>query len=217
MAELSLSQYKQAFRDVVMQDGGIGFFAHAIIYVFINTMLVVYNLINEPANIWFYLPLIGWGLGLAMHYLFGYRWLIKLLNLLEGRAEDRAREIRQKNGLAAGEITLGQYKKSFRQIVKEDSSAGFAVHIIAYIVMNIMLTVADFVYSPERLWFFFPLLGWGAGLIMHYLLGYRWIERIIKSLELLAENKCREASIHWFPGEIIHHNRSDLQHPNRPG
>jgi hypothetical protein len=208
MAQISLAQYKQSFREIVMQDGGIGFFAHAIIYFLINIMLTAFNLINNPENIWFYVPIMGWGLGLAMHYLFGYRWLIKLLNLLEGRAEERANEVRQKNGLS-GELSLAEYKKSFRQIVKEDSAAGFAAHLVIYVVMNIMLAVADFVYSPDQLWFFFPLFGWGAGLIMHYLLGYRWIERIIKSLELLAENRSREASILWFPGEIVHRKTSD--------
>ncbi|HOL18060.1 MAG TPA: 2TM domain-containing protein [Bacillota bacterium] len=209
MAELSLPQYKQAFREIVVQNGAYGFWAHLVVYILINIMIVIFNLVNSPAIIWFYFPLFGWGLGLFMHYLFGYRWLSKLLNLLESRAEVRAGSLRQKNGLS-GDITLGEYKKAFRQIIKEDSFAGFIVHLIAFIAVNIMLTIADVIYNPERLWFFFPLFGWGAGLIIHYLLGLRWVERFIKSLELLAENKSREASIFWFSEAVVHRNDPDL-------
>lgn len=44
---------------------------------------------------------------------------------------------------------------------------GFQIHLIVYIAVNILLTVIDLTSSPEFLWFIWPLLGWGIGIIGH--------------------------------------------------
>jgi len=43
------------------------FYIHAIVFAFVNVILMVVNLTMTPQNIWFIWPLLGWGLGLLAH------------------------------------------------------------------------------------------------------------------------------------------------------
>lgn len=44
-------------------------FSHAVVYVAVNAFLIFVNFMTTPNNIWFYWVLIGWGIGLAFHWL----------------------------------------------------------------------------------------------------------------------------------------------------
>ena len=93
----------------------------------------------------------------------------------------------------AEEISLEEYKKAYREIVSEDEKIGFSVHLVVYVLVNAMLIAINFIYSPEDIWFFYPLLGWGIGISMHYLFGVHWIQKELKEREAKAEYKAREA------------------------
>ncbi|MEO0974601.1 MAG: 2TM domain-containing protein [Pseudomonadota bacterium] len=43
------------------------FRGHLAAYVAVNLFLVVLNLITSPGDIWFFYPLLGWGIGLGIH------------------------------------------------------------------------------------------------------------------------------------------------------
>ncbi len=43
------------------------FYQHLIVYLAVNAFLVVINLLTSPEHLWFYWPLFGWGIGLAIH------------------------------------------------------------------------------------------------------------------------------------------------------
>ncbi len=44
---------------------------------------------------------------------------------------------------------------------------GLGVHAACYLVFNAWMTVMNLTTSPEHLWFFWLILGWGFGLTMH--------------------------------------------------
>jgi len=44
---------------------------------------------------------------------------------------------------------------------------GFLIHLGVYIAVNLLLIVIDLTSSPGKIWFFWPLLGWGIGIISH--------------------------------------------------
>jgi hypothetical protein len=90
------------------------------------------------------------------------------------------------------EISLETYKKAYREIVMEEEKRGFLVHLVVYVLVNAMLIVINFIYSPEVIWFFYPLIGWGIGISMHYLFGVRWIEKGLKEREAKAEYRAKE-------------------------
>lgn len=73
---------------------------------------------------------------------------------------------------------------------KVNDIRGFYGNLIAYIVFNVFFLILNLVTSPEHLWFFWPLLGWGVGVFFHGMkvfgyspfLGKNWEERKIKEL-----------------------------------
>lgn len=70
---------------------------------------------------------------------------------------------------------------------------GFYFHLITYILINAVLIVINLLTSPEYLWFIWPLIGWGIGLVIHAFsvfscfLGKSWEERKIK--EIMEKDK----------------------------
>ena len=48
-----------------------------------------------------------------------------------------------------------------------DEIRGFYGNLISYFVVNCFLLFINLKYSPEHLWFFWPLLGWGIGVTFH--------------------------------------------------
>ncbi len=55
-------------------------------------------------------------------------------------------------------ISLDEYKRAYREIRKEEK-IGFLVHLVVYVLVNAMLIAINFIYSPEAIWFFYPLIG----------------------------------------------------------
>ena len=80
-----------------------------------------------------------------------------------------------------------RYQKA-RQRVQEIK--GFFVHLMVYIIVNLGLLMLNLFLSPDGLWFFWPLIGWGIGLAAHALqtfglgrwLSTDWEERTIRKI-----------------------------------
>ncbi|KUK03917.1 MAG: hypothetical protein PWR26_1435 [Methanosarcinales archaeon] len=91
--EISLEDYKRAYREMKTEEARRGFLAHLAVYVLVNTILILVNLLYSPHVMWFFYPLLGWGIGITAHYLNGIRWIEGTLKEDEAKAEYRAREI----------------------------------------------------------------------------------------------------------------------------
>ena len=67
---------------------------------------------------------------------------------------------------------------------------GFYIHLGAFILVNPLLFLLNIITTPASLWFYWPLLGWAIGLVIHAafvfgfgkVLGARWEERKIREL-----------------------------------
>lgn len=68
---------------------------------------------------------------------------------------------------------------------------GFYGNLISYCLVNSFLLALNLLTSPEHLWFFWPMLGWGIGVAVHGLttfgIGKDWEERKIR--ELMEEER----------------------------
>jgi hypothetical protein len=70
---------------------------HAGVYVIVNAALFVVNMITSRDALWFYWPLLGWGIGLAIHAFvvlsggkfFGEEWEDRKARELMRRDNDR--------------------------------------------------------------------------------------------------------------------------------
>lgn len=76
-----------------------GFYTHAAVYVFVNVILLIINLLISPTSLWFYWPLLGWGIGVAAHAfsvygaggLWGKDWEERKIRDLMDRERERER------------------------------------------------------------------------------------------------------------------------------
>jgi len=67
---------------------------------------------------------------------------------------------------------------------------GFYGNLTSYIVVNIGLMILNLVTSPAHLWFFYPMIGWGIGVVAHWMsvfnympfLSSDWEEKKIQEL-----------------------------------
>ncbi|HDR7786402.1 histidine kinase [Bacillus cereus] len=63
----------------------------------------------------------------------------------------------------------------------------FYIHLALYILVNLMLFFINISSDSSKLWFLYPLAGWGIGIVIHGLttfsfgiFGKEWEERKIK-------------------------------------
>ncbi len=52
---------------------------------------------------------------------------------------------------------------------KAEEKAGFIIHFVSYILVNIFLISVNILTYRGHIWFVWPLFGWGVGLIFHFL------------------------------------------------
>jgi hypothetical protein len=87
-----------------------------------------------------------------------------------------------------------RYNKARKRV---EEIKGFYGNLTAYIVVNAALLAINLITSPDHLWFYWPLIGWGIGVAIHgmkvynYLpfLGKDWEERKMKEFMDKEKNK----------------------------
>ena len=108
-----------------------GFRVHVVAYAIGNGLLVLIDFLT-PGSWWFFWPMFGWGIGVAMHWLY-----VRSVNIDDDWAERRTEDIRQK-AYDVGHIEEieKRYRKSVRAflpsvalitIVKGSILLGFAM------------------------------------------------------------------------------------------
>ena len=90
--EISLGEYQDAYRELRMEEEKKGFWGHLAAYILVNILLIIINLRFNPGYMWFIFPLIGWGIGLTLHYLNTFHWVKTELKEKEAMAEKMAKE-----------------------------------------------------------------------------------------------------------------------------
>lgn len=93
MQPITVAEYEQAEGQIRAEEGRISFYVHAGVYLLVNAMLLAINLAFVPQVLWFFFPLLGWGIGLTMHYLFAVRFVRRETRDWQARVEQRAREL----------------------------------------------------------------------------------------------------------------------------
>lgn len=51
--------------------------------------------------------------------------------------------------------------------LRAEEKMGFFIHLTAQVLVNVMLATINLLRSPDQLWFYWPLGGWGIGIALH--------------------------------------------------
>jgi hypothetical protein len=65
----SRDQANEVAKAVRRVNARLALYIHLAIYVAVNLLLLLINLLTSPGYLWFLWPLLGWGLGIAIHAL----------------------------------------------------------------------------------------------------------------------------------------------------
>ncbi len=85
------------------------------------------------------------------------------------------------------EIKLETYQKSFRQLTINDAKKGFKGHLTSFIIMNSILVIINLSTDPSKLWCLGSIIGWGVGVLAHYIGGVKILEKKMIKMEGEAE------------------------------
>lgn len=97
--EISLEEYKEAWKELRIREARRSFLAHFAAYVIVNVYLAFVNLWSAPEEIWFVWVLTGWGVGVAFHWVFTRPvFVLSELRKMEAMAELLAREKKRGRG-----------------------------------------------------------------------------------------------------------------------
>ena len=75
MEGITLTDYEKAEATLRAEQGRTSLFVHAAIYVLVNILLIVINLMFVSQFLWFSFPLICWGIEVIMHFLFAIQFV----------------------------------------------------------------------------------------------------------------------------------------------
>ncbi len=79
------------------------------------------------------------------------------------------------------------YKTEYEQYQvarkKVEEIKGFYGNLISYVLVNLFLIFINLKYSPEHIWFFWPMLGWGIGVLFHGIKVFNWFPFLGKDWE----------------------------------
>jgi hypothetical protein len=96
---LTGDEYRKAEFGYTFAELRRGFKIHAAVYAFVmtglivlNTLLIAYTDADFP---WVLFPLVGWGIGLTLHYVFGFRKAADEARARQLRVERRAERTKE--------------------------------------------------------------------------------------------------------------------------
>ncbi len=94
--EISLEEYKKAYREIVLKDEKKDFITHLIIFVLTVIIITVINFTTDFLKDidWIFYLFIIWGFFVLMHYLYNIHWTKRNLIEREGAAEYRAKKLK---------------------------------------------------------------------------------------------------------------------------
>jgi Na+/melibiose symporter-like transporter len=80
-----------------------------------------------------------------------------------------------------------KYQRARKRV---EAIKGFYIHLGVYLVVNLFLFLLNIITSPDQLWFYWVLLGWGIGIVAHAffvfgfgrLFGADWEEKKIREI-----------------------------------
>lgn len=86
------------------------------------------------------------------------------------------------------------YEKAKKRV---EAKMGFYVHLVIFVAVNILLIIINYTTSPQYLWFKWPLIGWGIGILFHLLGVFVFSEGSSLKEQLIKKEMQRDTRKKW--------------------
>ena len=92
LGDLTDDEKEEIYRRARLRAGAkLSVYIHTVVFVLVMLLLTAINLMTSPQTLWLQWPLMGWGLGLVLHWVIGMR-LADTYRAIEDREIERALE-----------------------------------------------------------------------------------------------------------------------------
>jgi len=89
---ITLEEYKNAYFEVYRNQRRKSFFLHLTIYILINVISLIINILFTPTFLWVIFPIFFWGIGIVWNYLGAFVWIDERLHETSLKAEELVRK-----------------------------------------------------------------------------------------------------------------------------
>lgn len=86
------------------------------------------------------------------------------------------------------------YEKAKKRV---EAKMGFFMHLAIFILVNILLIIINYTTSPQYLWFKWPLIGWGIGLLFHALSVFVYSEGSSLKEQMIKKEMRKDTGEKW--------------------
>ena len=86
--------------------------------------------------------------------------------------------------------TQEAYRRAQKRVA---AKIGFYIHFAIYLIVSIALTSINLGSSSEYLWFKWPVMGWGIGILFHALSVYVFYGKTFITRKMIEKEMEREA------------------------
>ena len=76
-----------------------------------------------------------------------------------------------------------RYKRAYREVLIKERKRGFKIHLLVYILMNIAIVIVNLSTHPEVKWFWGAVLGWGSGVLSHFIFSVALVHKMVDKME----------------------------------
>ena len=86
-------------------------------------------------------------------------------------------------------------QQNYEQVQKRvEAKYGFYVHLTVFLAVNLLLVIINLSNLSEGIWFIYPLMGWGVGLLFHALGVFLFAGRGTMITEKMIEKEMKRES-----------------------
>ncbi|MES2810911.1 MAG: 2TM domain-containing protein [Bacteroidota bacterium] len=75
---------------------------------------------------------------------------------------------------------IERYERAKKHV---ENIKGFYGNFISYVLVILFLAFINLRYTPEHIWFYWPMLGWGVGVLFHGIKVFNWFPFLSKDWE----------------------------------
>jgi len=133
----------------------LAFWIHVAFYVGVNLTLCLINFLATPEFLWFFFPVLSWGLAVYFHFLFSQVF---------------------------HESNIQKWKRALRSKRKTEALVLFWIHAASYFGVNLFLVALNILTGSKNFWALWPIAGWSIGLLTHGLCLWIFVDKYFKQV-----------------------------------
>lgn len=79
---------------------------------------------------------------------------------------------------------MNEHDKAAKAAQLVEAMTGFYIHLVAFVLVMVVLFLVNLLATPDVWWVQWPLLGWGIGVVIHYIAVFSSMPQFVLNWQL---------------------------------